>query len=275
MRDGVLESGVVTEARDPREAVWADLSRLFAGQKRGGPQEHVDVDRDRLTVLPLRSNPFASRSAFHNVDLQPFADSENGRQSWMSLEAALEKYWASSPADDQWKRMGSHFALWPRSELRIAGVLFTCPLFSRRVRPIVLTSEFPEVVIPIHRSCTRLHILGQVSFPLGFPLIGRAGQSVALYSLQYVSGKTQRLPVRHGIEVAQANCIDGATRIAPTATAAQSAVKYVRDAAREQYQALLWSISAQPEEIASLQCQLHPSQPAIAIFAITLEHDTS
>jgi hypothetical protein len=272
MRDGVLESGVVTEARDPREVVWAELFRLFAGQKHGSPE--ADVDRSRLTVLPLRSNPFASRGTFHNVDLQSLADSEIAMQSWASLEAALEKYWASSPAEDQWKRMGSHFALWQRSELKIAGVLFRCPLVSGRVRPIVLTPEYPEVVIPIHRTCTRLHILGQVSFPLGFPLIGQAGQSAALYSLQYASGKTQPLPVRHGIEVAQANCIDGATRIAPTAAAAQAAVEYVRDAAREQYQALLWSISAQPEEIAGLHCHLEPAQPAIAIFAITLEQST-
>jgi hypothetical protein len=37
------------------------------------------------------------------------------------------------------------------------------------------------------------------------------------------------------------------------------------------YQVLLWSIPAQEEEIVGMRCQLNPSQPAIAIFAITLE----
>jgi hypothetical protein len=61
--------------------------------------------------------------------------------------------------------------------------------------------------------------------PLGYPLIGQAGDSVAVYRLQYASGKIQSLPVRNGIEVTQANCIDAATRIVPIATAAQPAVQ--------------------------------------------------
>jgi len=173
------------------------------------------------------------------------ADSAVGRQAWKSLEAALETFWASSIADDhiaddQWKRTGSQFALWRNPELTIGGVSFRCPLVDGRVRAIVLTADFPEVVIPIHQACTQLHILGQVSFPLGYPLIGLAGETTAIYSLQYADGQTQTLPIRNGVEVAQSNCIDAATRIAPIATAAQPAVEYVKDRAREHYQILLF-----------------------------------
>jgi hypothetical protein len=205
------------------------------------------------------------------VDLQPLTDSAIGRQSWMSLQTTLEKYWRNRFVDDQGKQTGSQFAFWKKPELKIAGVSFRSPLVDGCVRPIVLTDEFPEMVIPIHRSCTQLHILGQVCFPLGYPLIGRAKEPAALYTLQYAGGKIQPLQVRNGIEVAQSNCIDGASRIAPVATAAQPAVEYMRDPAREQYQILLWSISTQPEELVSLRCQLNASQPAIAIFAISLE----
>lgn len=269
VREGVLQSGVVTEARCPRQGVWTELSRLFEGRRHGGPKKYMD--RNQLTLLPLRWIPFGSGNDFHNVDLQPLADSATGRQSWTSLEATLEEYWTNTIANDQWKRTGSQFALWQRPELKIAGVPFCSPLVGGRVRPIVLTAEFPEVVIPIHRACTQLHILGQVSFPLGYPLVGRAKESVAVYTLQYAGGKIQPLPVRNGIEVAQSNCIVGATRIAPIATAAQPAVEYVKDRGREQYQILLWSIATQPEELMSLRCQLNSSQPALAIFAITLE----
>ncbi len=131
------------------------------------------------------------------------------------------------------------------------------------------------MVIPIHRVCTQLHILGQVSFPLGYPLIGRVEEPAAVYTLQYASGKIQQLPIRNGIEVAQSNCIDAATRIVPIATAAQPALQYIKDSAREQYQILLWSISTQPEELVSLRCHLNPSQPALAIFAITVEQTRS
>jgi hypothetical protein len=144
MRDGILESGVVTEARDPREGVWTELSRLFEGRRHGGPEEYAN--RDHLTVLPLRWIPFGQGNSFHNVDLQALADSAIGRRSWMSLEATLEKYWTSSIENDQWKRTGSQFALWQRPELTIAGVSFQSPVVGGRVRPIVLTPEFPEMV---------------------------------------------------------------------------------------------------------------------------------
>lgn len=161
--------------------------------------------------------------------------------------------------------------LWRNPELTIGGVSFRCPLVDGRVRAIVLTADFPEVVIPIHQACTQLHILGQVSFPLGYPLIGLAGETAAIYSLQYADGQTQTLPIRNGVEVAQSNCIDAATRIAPIATAAQPAVEYVKDRAREHYQILLLSIPTRKEALVNLQCRLNSSQPALAIFAITTE----
>ena len=117
-----------------------------------------------------------------------------------------------------------------------------------------------------------MHILGQVSFPVGYPLVGHAGEPAAVYTLRYAGGKIQKLPVCNGIEVAQSNCIDRASRIAPIATAAQPAVLYIKDISRERYQILLWSIPTQSEELVSLQCRLNSNQPALAIFAITAEH---
>lgn len=270
MHDGILESGVVSEAREPREGVWTELSRLFARQGHGSRQARAN--QDELTILQLRRNPFGSASSFQSVDLQPLADSASGQQSWKSLEETLAKYWASSIANDQWKRTGSQFALWQQPEIKIAGVTFLSPVAGGRVRPVVLTAAVPEMVIPIHQKCTQLHILGQVSFPVGYPLAGQAGESAAEYTLRYASGKMQTLPVRNGIEVAQSNCIDRATRIAPVATAAQPAVEYIKDIVRERYQVLLWSIAIQQEELVSLQCRLNSNQPALAIFAITAEH---
>ena len=269
IRDGILESGVVTEARELREGVWMELSRLFEGRRYGGPE--ALASRDQLTTLPLRWIPFALGNSFHNVDLQTLADSQIGLQSWASLEATLEKYWISSIGKDQWKRTGSRFALWQKPEIKIAGVSFCSPVVAGRVRPIVLTAEVPTMVIPIHQACSQLHILGQVSFPLGYPLIGQAAELVAVYTLQYASGKIQTLPVRNGIEVAQSNCISAATRVVPIATAAQPAVEYIKDSVREHYQILLWSIPTQPEELVSLRCHLNSNQPALAIFAITSE----
>ena len=269
MRDGILESGVVTEDREPRPGVWAELKRLFAGH----PHSRREPTREsgRPTVLPLRRIPFGAGNAFRIVDLQALVDSQSGRESWQALEASLEKYWAATAWNDQWRRSGSQFGLWQTPETKIAEVSFLAPIVDGRIRAVVLTAAVPDTVIPIHQACARLHILGQVSFPVGYPLLGQPGETVAAYTLQYADGKTQTLPVRNGIEVAQANCIDAATRIDPIATAAQPALQYVKDSAREQYQILLWSIPTLPQELVSMHCQLNPGQPSLAIFAITGE----
>ena len=269
MHDGILESGVVTEAREPREGVWTELSRLFARQRHGSRQAHAN--QDDLKILPLRRNPFDPASHFQSVNLQALADSASGQQSWKSLVETLEKYWANGNTSDQWRRSGSQFALWQQSEIRIAGVSFLSPVARGQVQPLVLTTAVPEMLIPIHQKCTQLHMFGQVSFPVGYPLAGRAGESVAVYTLRYASGKMQTLPVRNGFEVAQSNCIDRATRIAPVATAAQPVVQYIKDIAREHYQVLLWSIPTQPEVLESLECRLNANQSPLAIFAITTE----
>src|SRR5262249_26529646 len=269
IHDGILESGVVSEAREPREGVWAELSRLFARQRHGGRK--APANQDDLKILPLRRNPFDKASSFRSVNLQPLVDSASGQRSWQSLEETLEKYWASGIANDQWKRSGSQFVFWQQAEIRIAGVSFLSPVTRGRVQPLLLTTAVPEMLIPIHQKCTQLHFLGQVSIRVGYPLAGQAGESAAVYTLRYAGGKIQTLPVRNGIEVAQANCIYRATRIAPVATAAQPAVEYIKDIAREHYQVLLWSIPTQPETLVSLACRLNPKQRALAIFAITAE----
>jgi len=168
--------------------------------------------------------------------------------------------------------------------VKIAGVVFRSPLVDGRVRPVVLTTKVSEVTIPIQQFCTALHILGQVSFGKGYPLTGapdafghapatndnHVGDTVAEYSLHYAGGKTQVLPVRNGIEIAQANRIHEASRILPIATSAQPALEYIKDVVREQYQILLWSMPTQKGKLESIACKL-AAPGNLAIFAITTE----
>ena len=220
-QNGVLLSGAVTESREIREPIYSRLAGLFAGRR--------EMERHPLpeeaTVLPLRSVPFTPGSRFQVVDLQKIADSPAGQQTWAGFESIMGTFWKSSSfADDQWKRTGGHFLLWREPEVQIGGATFRSPVVNDYVRPLMLTADTPELTIPVDKNCTMLHILGQVSFPWGYPVNGKHGDQVAVYSLQYDGGKTQDLPVRHGIEVAQSNEIYVATRITPIATAAQPAL---------------------------------------------------
>ena len=117
-----------------------------------------------------------------------------------------------------------------------------------------------------------MHVLGQVTLPAGFPVVGNDGDTAAVYTLRYASGKRQEVPLRNGYEVAQANLIAVATRIDPQATEAQRALVFTKDVAREQYQVLLYSLPLEGGELTSLHCQLSPqASSALAIFAITVE----
>ena len=279
--NGLLRSGAVTEDREIRQPIYGRLAGLFNYRR----EEENRIAPERPTVVPLRTVPFAPGSKFQSADLQPLADSASGKQSWQALQVELEKYWGSTRARNQWKRTGSKFELWKTPEVKIGGVAFRSPLVDGRVRPIVLTTEVPEVTIPIQQPCTALHILGQVAFGRGYPLTGAPdefsrppsgqnhslGDTVAEYTLQYAGGKTQVLPVRNGIEVVQANRIHGASRILPIATSAQPALEYIKDVVREQYQILLWSVPTGKEKLESIRCKLTGGLGTLAIFAITTE----
>lgn len=268
--DGILISGVVTESRELREPIYSRLAALFNGRR-----EVPRAPQPKATVLPLRSVPFSPGASFQSVDLQSLVSSESGEKAWKLLEGDLEKFWAGSVADDQWKRTGSKFQLWPSQELRIAGAPFRTPQIENRARPVLLTAETPEVTIPLNGNCSKVHVLGQVTLPVGFPLQGKRGDVVAVYTLQYAGGKSQTLPVRNGFEVAQANRIHSATRIDPIAAEAQPAVEFIKDVVREQYQLLLWSIPTQAGKLVSMRCKLNEGQPPLAIFAVTSEQGAS
>jgi hypothetical protein len=116
-------------------------------------------------------------------------------------------------------------------------------------------------------------VLGQVTFPDGFPVVGKNGETVGSYTLHYASGKTREIPLRNGYEVVQSNLVYEATRIDPEATEAQGALVFAKDIAREQYQIMLLSIPVEVGRLTNLRCKLNGQQPALAIFAVTAERE--
>jgi len=265
--NGILMSGVVNEAREVRSDWYLELSRLFQG--------YAEVPRPpdaRPTVLPLKWSPAAPGASFQTVELQPLAENAEGRRAWATLEATLAQFWPKEPmAEDQWKRTGEKFLLWQESNLMIGGIPFRLPVVDNYVRPLLLTLDTPRVTIAVGRDCERLHILGQVTFPVGYPIVGKRGETAATYTVRYAGGRKREIPVRNGMEVAQANRIYQATRIEPIATAAPRALHYVKDVVREQYQVLLWSVPLERGNVEGVECNLQGAQPAIAIFAVTAE----
>jgi Glycosyl hydrolases family 2, TIM barrel domain/Glycosyl hydrolases family 2/Glycosyl hydrolases family 2, sugar binding domain len=268
-QNGILLSGVVTEAREPRPRLYLELARLFQRRRR---EELPAFGRPQ--IVPLRWTPWSSKSQFQPIDLQAPADSETGKRAWSDLESVLAEFWSKSRmARNQWKRTGEKLRLWQGSKVEITGVGFSIPLVDDFVRPLVLTPRFREVEIPVRTVATQLHFLGQVTVPSGFPTTGQAGQTVATYRIRYAGGKVKEVLLRDGIEVALANLIYGSTRINPLVTSAQRVLEFVKDVARENYQVLLFSVPTGGGRIESVTCQLVGQHPLL-LFAITAERDS-
>ena len=264
---GMLLSGVVNEAREVRQPIYSRLAGLFSGKK-----ELQVVAKDvKPHPVPLRSMPFLPGSGFQAVDLQPLVGTSSQKTAWVDLEKSFEQFWADSAfAKDQWPRTGKVFRLWQERDVPVASIDFRSPVQDGYVRPLLLGPSAPSLEIPIDGECVNLHILGQVTFPGGYPMVGNIGDVAAVYTLQYKNGKKQELPVRNGFEVVQSNCITGATRINPTALNAPAVLRFNKDVVREQYQILLWSIPISSAGLKSLQCK-SLTQEWIAIFAVTQE----
>src|SRR5581483_8077518 len=131
---------------------------------------------------------------------------------------------------------------WRGARVDIGGAPFESPLAGEQVQPIALTPDFPSIRIPVGVSCARLHVLGHVTLPAGYPVTAKAGETAATYIVHYAGGGSQQVPLRNGIEIARSNLIHAATRVNPIATAAPRALVFTKDIVRERYQVLLYSL---------------------------------
>lgn len=267
MHDGVLESGVVTESRAPRLVPYMGLAKLLET-----PSTSEKPARSAPRVLPLKRTPWSRKGDFISLDLQPLVDGSNGKRSWHAFEGRMAAFWSKYPmGGNQWQRTGEKFLLWHEPEIMVGGVTFQMPVGEGSVRPLMLTPDVPEAAIPIEQNSTRLHILGQVTFPQGYPVVSQNGEPIAVYHLLYTDGQKEEVPIRSGFEAAQANRIYEATRINPVAIAAQPALHYVKDIAREHYQVLLLTIPVNHQSLKSLRLSLLSKQLCLAVFAVTAE----
>ncbi len=271
--DGILYSGAVTETRQPRTDLYQRLTMLFRWQAADRERErlpHTEPFSKKPRMAPLRIPVVSREGSARPVDLQPVVSSTAARQSWQALEQAMAKFWlATDMAQDQWERSGRKLFFWRDTVLEINAIPFTFPLEEGFVRPLVATPEVPKLRIPIGRQCDYVYLLGNSTFPSGFPLQGQSGAVAGWIDIVYRNKAGDRVSLRNGKEVASANLIYNATRIEPLALDAPQALTFEKDPAREHYQILLFGFPANGfvnELIWNWQ-----SGPALTLFAVTTQ----
>jgi beta-glucuronidase len=266
-RDGILLSGVVSEARDARDRLHMRLARLFLQRF-----EQESESESRPEIVPLRSAQWAPGSRFQPIDLQPICAQPSSLKAWSELEALMEGYWPGvRMARDHWKRSGGKFTLWRDAPMMISGARFRVPTLKGHARPLLITGGVPQLQIPVGANCRALHILGNVTMPDGYPIASNKGAVWGVFRVRYTSGKSHEIPLRHGFEVARANMIHRASRIDPMALEAPRALSYTKDPAREHLQALLFSAALDGGTVAEIGWQINSGESPLAIFAVTAE----
>ena len=184
--------------------------------------------------------------------------------------SAFEKFWTELGVSGQWKRTGGRFLLWQGADVNVSGVPFRVPVAGDYARPLVVTPGSPEISVPLGLDCVRLHILGHVTLPGGYPATGKPGEVIASYTVALAGGKMREVPLRNGVEVARSNMIHEATRTNPIAAAAPRALIFTKDVVREHYQVLLYSLPVNGR-VQSITLRLKAGADPLLVFAITAE----
>ncbi|HVX68057.1 MAG TPA: glycoside hydrolase family 2 TIM barrel-domain containing protein [Bryobacteraceae bacterium] len=258
MDDGILVEGVVTQDRTVRADVFARLATLY----RSDPGPEASISREpRVLLAAPRST--AGAGTFTRIPLGGLAASAEQREAWKRLEDAMARYWDSNGfTKTQWQETGKRFWTWDAPQLRAGGVPFETAQVDGATRPLAVLPG-GAVEIPVHAAAARLHILGNVTVPDGYPTVGRMGQAAGRYVVVYAGGKRQEFPLRWGVELARSNRIAVATRLNPVAVRAVPAVDYAKDVSRENYQTLLLTLPVEGGQIESLRVELEPGGAAL------------
>jgi len=252
MEDGILKSGVVTEDRNPRMDVYLALTELY----RRLPGREPTVPQTPEVLRPL-AMPLSANSEFVPISLQSTSDSSAQEAAWSELEALMERFWKTQGfTSTHWQTTGRKLWFWNTSKLEIGHFPFETPVKEGAARPLVVTPRNPRVEIPANVRASRLHFLGNVSLPDGYPVLGRLGERIGRYVVEYEDGERQEVPLRWGVEIARSNLISVATRIDATTAEGERVLMFKKDPVREVHQARLLSISTKGQQIRRIVLEL-------------------
>jgi len=245
----VLAEGVVTQDRKVRDDVFSRLAELYRydiGEPAPVPRTAVALPAPRITA--------EASSAYTIVPLQPIAEKQTS--DWQSLQSANVDFWKENFGDYLQKTSGD-FYTWDSPSLRIGPVPFAIPQVDSHTRPIVVMTG-KTVEIPIHAEAGRLHFLGNVTVPDGYPTRGEAGAAMGSYTIVYADGSKQEVPLRWGLEVARSNVLSSSTQLNPVAQLATPVLKYVRNESYEDYRTFLYTVPVKRKTIDRVVITLKP-----------------
>jgi Glycosyl hydrolases family 2, TIM barrel domain/Glycosyl hydrolases family 2 len=235
-----LAEGVVTADRKVRDEVFSKLAELYRYDV-GLP---APLTRSPV-LLPSSTLNAAANSNYTTVALQSIAEKQ--ASDWQALQSANIAYWKENFGDYLEKTSGE-FATWDAASLRIGAIPFETAQVSGHTRPLVIRTG-STVEIPIQSEADRLHFLGNVTVPDGYPTRGEPGSVIGSYTIYYADGTKQEIPLRWGLEVARANMVCSSALLNPIAQLATPVIGYVPNESYEDYRTFLYTAAVKRKTI--------------------------
>jgi Glycosyl hydrolases family 2, TIM barrel domain/Glycosyl hydrolases family 2 len=228
----ILAEGVVTADRKVRDDVFSKLAELYRydiGVPAPLPRSPV--------MLPSPILNAAANNTYTTVALQPVVQKQES--DWQAVQSANIAFWKENFGDYLQKNSGN-LTTWDAASLRIGAIPFETAQVSGHTRPVVIrTGSTTE--IPVHAAADRLHFLGNVTVPDGYPTRGEPGATVGSYTICYADGTKQEIPLRWGLEVTRANVVSSSSLLNPIAQLATPVLRYTPDQSYEDYRTFLYT----------------------------------
>ena len=244
-----LVEGVVTADRQVRADVFSRLAELYRydlGAPAPAPRTPV--------LLPAPQLAADANSNYTAIPLQTIASQQTA--DWDQLQSQVAAYWKEN-FGDYLERTGGHFWTWDAPQILVGPVPFDTPQIEQHTRPlVVLTGKTVE--IPVNAAADRLHFLGNVTVPDGYPTRGGIGEAMGSYTIVYQGGERQEIPLRWGLEVTRSNFIVSSTLINPVALLSTPVINYPKEISYEQYRTFLYTVPVKRKPIDRIIVSLKP-----------------
>ena len=205
-------------------------------------------------MLPSPHINAAATSSYTPIPLQLVA--KNQTADWEALQSANASFWKEN-ASDYLRKSGGEFWTWDAASLRVGAVPFETPQLDGHTRPLVMMAG-KSVEVPVHTEADRLHFLGNVTVPDGYPTRGDVGAEMGTYTVYYADRSKQETPLRWGLEVTRSNVVSSSTLLNPVALLASPVIQYTRNKSYEDYRTYVLTVPVKHKMIDRVVIVLEP-----------------
>ena len=222
--DGLLCEGLVDNYRNKN--IGFDIFK----------EEFKKIKSPKNIKRSIEKSEFSIEGVYTPLNLEPLTESDKQTSAWETMMAESRKPIPRFHYNARRLRIMKNGPTLPEN-ITALGELKVNLL----KKPLVINSDNP-VNIPLDKAADEICFIGNVSMPKGFPIGGTFGEEAATLTLNYKDGEKQSVRLRNGQEICTAAGWYGPSRINPTASNAERALKFINDMDREHYVANLFRI---------------------------------